>query len=92
MRRLVTIGAVVGGLVLSGCGGGDDEEATTSPAPSETPAESAPPSGSPGALPPAFVACMADQGYEVSSPDDIHAAPTQVLQACFGSLHEDEAP
>jgi hypothetical protein len=87
MRRLVTIGAMAIGLVLAGCGGGDDE-ATTTPAPAETPGESTAPPGSSGALPPEFVECMADQGFEVSSPDDIHEAPPQVLQTCFGSLHE----
>jgi hypothetical protein len=87
MKRLATIGALAIGLVLAGCGGGD-EEATTTPAPTETPGESAPPTGSPGALPPEFVQCMADRGFDVSSPDDIHEAPPQVLQACFGSLHE----
>jgi hypothetical protein len=27
---------------------------------------------------------MAARGYEISSQADIHAAPPQVLQACFG--------
>jgi hypothetical protein len=88
MKRLITIGAVVIGLALSGCGG-DSEKATTSPAPNdpvETPSDSPPPAD-PGALPPEFMECMADQGFEVSSPDDIHSAPTEILQACFGSLH-----
>jgi hypothetical protein len=90
VKRSVSIAAVVIGLALSSCGG-DDKKATTSPAPpdtAETPSESAPPASSPGALPPEFVACMADQGFDISSADDIHSAPTQMLQACFGSLHE----
>jgi hypothetical protein len=87
MRRHITIGAVAIGLALAGCGGGDDEASTT-----PAPRESAPTPGSAGALPPAFVQCMAEQGFDVSSPDDVHAAPTDVLQACFGSLHEGGAP
>jgi hypothetical protein len=35
-----------------------------------------------------FLECMAEQGYEVQSPTEIHAAPPQVLQACFESLHQ----
>jgi hypothetical protein len=83
MRRPVTLGAVLIGLALASCGD-DDENATTSPAPRdavETPS-------APGALPPEFIECMAKQGFEVSSADDIHSAPPQILQACFGSLHQ----
>jgi hypothetical protein len=87
MKRHATIGALVIGLALSGCGG-DNEEATTTPAPSETtetPTQEAP---NPNALPPEFLQCMADQGFEISSADNIHSAPPQILQACFQSLHE----
>jgi hypothetical protein len=90
VKRSVSVGAVVIGLALASCGG-DGKKATTSPAPPdtvETPREGAPPGGSPEALPPEFLECMADQGFDISSPDDIHSAPTQMLQACFGSLHE----
>jgi len=88
MKRLVTIGAVVVGLALSGCTGDDEEKATTSPPPPvEAPSGGATPPSDPGALPPEFVKCMADQGYEVKSSADIHTAPQQVLQTCFGSLH-----
>jgi hypothetical protein len=70
-------------LALGACGGGDDEETTTSPAPTESPSGSpAPPSV--GELPPEFVECMADQGYEIESSADVHSAPPQVLQQCFG--------
>lgn len=73
-------------LTLAACGGSDDEERTTTTSPSvEIP--SPPPSSDLGALPPGFVECMADRGYEIDSPDDIHAAPPEVLQACFGSSH-----
>jgi hypothetical protein len=84
MKRHVTIAAVAMGVAFSSCGG-DDEKATTTPAPRdavETPAST------PRALPPEFVECMAEQGFEVSSPDDIHSAPPQILQTCFGSLHQ----
>jgi hypothetical protein len=64
-------------LILAGCGGGG-EERPTSPAP---------PNAS-STLPPAFVECMADRGFEIESPADIHSAPPQVLQACFGALHQ----
>jgi hypothetical protein len=90
MKCYLSIGAVVIALGLSSCGG-DDDKATTTPAPPdavETPNESAPPPSGAAALPPEFVECMADQGFDVSSADDIHSAPTQMLQACFGSLHE----
>ncbi|GEM_PF-6655989 len=90
MRRVVTIGSAVIGLVLSSCGD-DDEQATTSPtsvAPVEAPSEGSTPPGDPGALPPEFVECMAKQGYEIKSSADIHSVPQQVLQECFGSLHQ----
>lgn len=89
MRRLVAIGAVAVGLVLSSCGG-DDEETTTTTAPSsgfQPPSGGATPPSAPGALPPEFVECMDEQGYDVQSSADIHSAPQQVLQVCFGTLH-----
>ena len=88
MKRHITIAAVTIGLGVSGCGGGDDEKATASPVPRETPGASAPPPGEAGGLPPEFLDCMADQAFDVSSADDIHTAPPRVLQECFGSLHE----
>jgi hypothetical protein len=90
MRRHVTIGAVVIGLALSSCGG-DDGKATAEPTPSdgiETPSESTPTPSAPSGLPPEFLKCMADQGYDISSSDDIHSAPPQVLQDCFESFHQ----
>jgi len=38
-------------------------------------------------LPPGFVECMADQGHEIESSADIHSAPPEVLQTCFGASH-----
>ena len=71
-----------------GCGGSDDKDSARTPTPSPMPAPTnADPPPTPGDLPPAFVKCMADQGFDVTSSDDIHSAPPDVLQLCFGSLH-----
>lgn len=78
MKRRATIGAVVIALALSGCGG-DNEGATSPPAPSvspEAPVETTP---RPSALPPEFLECVADEGHELSPTDDIHAAPPEIL-------------
>jgi hypothetical protein len=88
MRRLVTIGAVVIGLGLTSCAGGDEDETPSPASPADVPSGSATPPNDPAALPPEFVDCMAAEGYDVKSPEDIHSAPQQVLQACFGALHE----
>jgi hypothetical protein len=91
LRGLVAVASVLLALalVLAACGGGDQEETTTSPAPSPG---VAPPGGdgtpSPGALPPALVQCFADRGFPLESPTEIHSAPPQVVQACFGLLHQ----
>lgn len=75
-------------LVLSSCSGDDDEQATTTPVPPvDAPSEGATPPSDPDALPPELVQCMAEQGFEVKSSADLHSAPQQVLQACFGSIH-----
>jgi hypothetical protein len=84
MKRYLPIAAVLAGLALPACGGADD--ATTEPAPREA-VETPPPSAA-GQLPPEFLECMADQGFAISSPDEVHSAPQQVLQACFGVLHQ----
>jgi hypothetical protein len=74
-------------LPLGGCLGGNDEEATKSPAPAEAPStDAAPPS--PSGLPPELLECFADKGYEIASPTEIHSAPPQVVQECFGTLHQ----
>jgi len=90
MRRHLAIGAMVIGVVLSGCTGDDDEATTTPAAPDavEAPRESAPPPSAPGSLPPKFVECMADQGIDVEQFADIHSAQAQqALQACLQFLH-----
>lgn len=76
-------------LVLGTCSGDDDGDDNSAPPPAADTAPgdggSTPPSA--GQLPPAFMRCMAKQGFPVESPDEIHSAPQQVLQACFGALH-----
>lgn len=86
-RAVIALPFVLVALALAACGGGDDDDATpTTPAPSVEAPRSTPPNNL-GSLPSGFVECMADKGYEIASPDDIHAAPPDVLQACFGSSH-----
>ncbi len=93
MRRRAALAVAVSvvALALGGCGGDDGDEATatpSSPAQVESPSggAAAPPSAA-GPLPPQFIDCMAEQGYAMSSPADVHSAPPEVLQMCFGSLH-----
>jgi hypothetical protein len=75
-------------LLLGACGGDDEDDTpTAAPPASDAPfGGGAPPPGT-GQLPPEFIECMADRGYEVESPTDIHSAPQDVLQACFGAIH-----
>jgi hypothetical protein len=89
-RRLMSVLLIVVSVAIGACGGDDDNDAARSPTPSNTPSSPPPtatPGGSAGDLPPAFVQCMADQGFDVSSSADIHSAPPEVLQLCFGTLH-----
>lgn len=85
MRRLATIGAVIG-LALSSCGG-DDAKETARPTPTATPSAPTETAPAPTALPPEFLQCMADNGYDVEQGADIHSAPMELLQRCFGALH-----
>jgi|Tabmets5t2r1_1033131.scaffolds.fasta_scaffold159279_1 hypothetical protein len=78
-------------LLLGGCLGGDDEDTTNSPAPAAAPdGDAAPPS--PTGLPPELVECFADRGFDLKSPAEIHSAPPQVVQECFGALHQGGLP
>jgi hypothetical protein len=86
-RALSAAALVVLALGLGACLGGDDEGATTSPTPAETRnREAAPPS--PSGLPPQLVECFKDRGFDLESPAEIHSAPPQVVQECFGALHQ----
>jgi hypothetical protein len=85
---LVVLVAIVVVAVAANAGG-DDEGRTTNPAPSS---ESAPPPAAPGAFPPEFFECMADRGFPIQSPAEMHSAPPQVLQECFGALHDGGSP
>ena len=82
---LVALVAIVVGIALVG-GNGDDP--TTNPAPAEAPnGGEQPPSA--GALPPGIAECLADRGFELESPDDLHSAvPQNVLDECFNALHQ----
>jgi hypothetical protein len=92
--RLITaiVAAFALALVIATCSGDDDEGDGNRPA--DPPAAEAPSGGGgapqpdPGQLPPKFTRCMAKRGFAIKALDDIHAAPPQVLQACFGALHE----
>jgi hypothetical protein len=93
MRRLRAVIAIALALIavvvgLAALAGGDGEDTTTGPASRRTTTDNATPPNAPGTLPPEFVDCMAEQGFDVDSPDEIHSAPPQALQACLGSLHQ----
>jgi hypothetical protein len=84
-RGLTAIAATTIALALSACGGDDAETTTGSPTPGDTGGATAP---SPGVLPPEVVQCFEDRGFDLESPTEIHSAPQQVVQACFGALHQ----
>jgi hypothetical protein len=90
---LTGVAVIALALLLGACGGDGDDEGKTTSAPSS---EFAPPSGgappSAGALPPVLVQCFADKGFNLESPTEIHSAPRQVVQECFGLLHQGGAP
>ena len=89
MNRPRVATALVALTLSVGACSDDDEQATTTPAPPvEVPSGTPAPPSDPGQLPPEFIECMAKRGFDVESSADIHSAPPQVLQACFGSLHQ----
>ena len=77
-RLALALAAITIAVPLGACGG-DNNDAARTPTPTPTP--------TPTDLPPEFVKCMEDQGFAVTSSDEIHAAPPDVLQRCFGTLH-----
>jgi hypothetical protein len=89
-RPLAALVAMVAlALLIGACSGddGDDNSPASPPASVAPPGDggAAPPSA--GQLPPEFMQCMADQGFPIESPDDVHSAPQAILQACFGAFH-----
>jgi hypothetical protein len=95
MRRQSVVPAVAVlvtlALTVGACAGDDNGDAKTTTSAPTSPAPSgdgsATPPASPSQLPPEFARCMADQGYDIESSADIHSAPPEVLQACFGAIH-----
>jgi hypothetical protein len=90
LALVVLVAIVVGSIALAG-GGDDEANKETSPPASEAPlgdggGSPAPPS--PSALPPELLQCFADKGYAIESPAEIHSAPPEVVQECFGALHQ----
>ena len=84
LALVALVGIVVGGIALAGSG---DEETSTSPVPSEAPGAGAAPSQ--GALPPQITECLADHGFDLESPDQLHSAvPQEVINECFNALHQ----
>jgi hypothetical protein len=75
-------------LIVGACGGGDDDDDKARTSPPASGGGGAAPPASPSQLPRAFVRCMAGRGFDVDALADIHSAPPQVLQACFGALHQ----
>ena len=88
LALIILVAIVLGGIALGRNGGEDGTTTRERRDAVETPTDTAtPPPGAPGAMPPAFVKCMADRGFAVESPQEIHSAPPEVLQDCFGALH-----
>jgi hypothetical protein len=89
MKRAAALAAILITVLLAslvaGCGGDDESTTTSAPAPQGPLGGGAP--ASTQELPPEFVRCMAERGYDVSSSDDMHSAPPAALQVCFGALH-----
>lgn len=84
---VVVLAIVVGGLAIAG---DDGEEATTGSPP---PAPSGSGAPSQGALPPGIAECLAERGFEIESPDELHsAAPQEVIDECFNALHQGGGP
>jgi hypothetical protein len=92
LKKLTLLPVALVALGIAGCGGGngDDRPRDRVEAPGETTRDT---TGAPDALPPEFVKCMAERGYQIESSADIHSAPANVVQACFEAAHQgDGAP
>jgi hypothetical protein len=66
-------------LAVAACSGGDDDD--NAPSGATTPPNA-------GVLPPQLLECFADKGYDIESPNQIHAAPQRVVEECFEALHQ----
>ena len=87
LKKLVSLLLALVALGIAGCGGGDGDEAPRDRV--EAPGATTPDTTSaPDSLPPEFVKCMADRGYEIKSSADIHSAPPKIVQACFEAVHQ----
>ena len=90
MKRWSLLAVLALAFAMGACGGDEADDAPQAkPRTSDTPSGGGggtPPST--GQLPPEFMKCMADQGFPIESPAEVHSAPQQVLEACFGALHE----
>jgi hypothetical protein len=86
LKKLTLLLVALVALGMAGCGGGDDQAPRDRvEAPGETTRET---TEAPESLPPEFVKCMAERGYQIESSADIHSAPADVVQACFQAAHE----
>jgi hypothetical protein len=87
VKKLVPLLLALVALGIAGCGGrdGDDAPRDRSEAPGATTSDT---TSAPDSLPPQFVKCMADRGYEIKSSADIHSAPPKIVQACFEAAHQ----
>jgi sugar/nucleoside kinase (ribokinase family) len=87
LKKLALLLLAVVTLGITGCGGGDGDGGPRDrvEAPRETTRDT---TGAPDSLPPEFVRCMAERGYQIESSADIHSAPAKVVQACFEAAHQ----
>jgi len=87
LKKLVSLLLALVALGIAGCGGGDGDEAPRDRVEARG-ATTPDTTSAPDSLPPEFVKCMADRGYEIKSSADIHSAPPKIVQACFEAVHQ----
>jgi hypothetical protein len=86
MRKPALLLVTLVALGIGGCGGnGDEAPRDRGDAPRETTGTT---TSAPDSLPPEFVKCMAERGYEVESSAEVHSAPQEIVQACFEAVHQ----